>query len=698
MTSIPATPAGGLRVATDVGGTYTDLVVFDPRSGAVRAVKTDTVYPQFDQGVMRALELSDVSPQSVDFLAHGSTVVINTLLSRTGALTGLITSRGFRDVLEIARGNRPDLFNFLFRKPTPLVPRYLRLEANERMDAYGEVIEPLDLESVDHAVVTLKAEGVQTIAIAFLHSWRNPAHEIAALQRIRSIWPEVEVVASHQICREWREYERTSTTVACAYVKPATANYLGRLEQAMAARGYHARPWIMQSNGGMASIPASVRNPIAMVESGPASGMLAAATLGRQIGILDLIALDIGGTTAKCALVTQGALKTTTEYSIEHSRTNPGHPIRTAVIDLVEIGNGGGSIAWVDEGGRLHVGPKSAGSTPGPVAYGRGGTEPTTTDANLYTGRINPARFAGGQHAPDMPALERALQRLGARLGQSPQAVARGILNIANHNMVNALKQVSLNRGYDPRELTLVVFGGGGALHAAHLAVALGVREIVIPAFSAVFSAWGMLVTDLRQDHAQTHFDRLGDASLRELSDRLDQMEIQARADMRAEGGKQMAAVIERHADMRYAGQEHTVQVTLVPGLTLAQVQQRFAQAHERAYGFQLGSAVEVVALRVVAWGQLDKPVFRQIERASSDNADAALSGTREVDLDREGGVCRARVYDRDRLLAGMTLTGPAIVEEASASTVVLPGQTAWLDDWGHLHVRVRGDTATEGK
>lgn len=697
MTSAPAATAGGLRVATDVGGTYTDLVVFDPRSGMVRAVKTDTVYPHFDEGVMRALALADIAPSSVDFLAHGSTVVINTLLSRTGARTGLITTQGFRDVLEIARGNRPDLFNFLFSKPVALVPRYLRLEADERIDAYGEVVTPLDLDSVDRAVHTLKAEGVTTIAVAFLHSWRNPAHEVATLQRIRALWPEVEVVASHQICREWREYERTSTTVACAYVKPATANYLGRLERAVEQRGYHARPWIMQSNGGMASIPASTRNPIAMVESGPASGMLAAATLGRQLGIPDLIALDIGGTTAKCALVTQGALKTTTEYSIEHSRTNPGHPIRTAVIDLVEIGNGGGSIAWVDEGDRLHVGPKSAGSTPGPVAYGRGGTEPTTTDANLYTGRINPSRFAGGK-GPDMAALQQSLLRLGARLGQSPQAVARGILNIANHNMVNALKQVSLNRGHDPRELTLVVFGGGGALHAAHLAVELGVKEIVIPAFSSVFSAWGMLVTDLRQDHAQTHFDRLNDASLAELSTKMDAMEAQAREDMLAEGGADMAVVIERHADMRYAGQEHTVQVTLAAGLTMQEVAQRFEQAHERAYGFALTSAVEVVALRVVAWGQLDKPVFRPLERAETTQADVALSGRREVDFDRQGGVCEAAVYDRDRLLAGMTIEGPAIVEEASASTVVLPGQTAWLDDWGHLHVRVRPDNDNTGE
>lgn len=689
MTSAQMNQQSGLRVATDVGGTYTDLVVFDPATGVLRAVKTDTVYPNFDEGVMRALEIADIDPASVDFLAHGSTVVINTLLSRTGAKTGLITTKGFRDVLEIARGNRPDLFNFLFRKPVPLVPRYLRLEADERIDAYGEVVQALDPASVDRAVDALKAEGVTTIAVAFLHSWRNPTHEIAAMKRIQAVWPEVDVVASHQICREWREYERTSTSVACAYVKPSTANYLGRLERAVAQRGYHAKPWIMQSNGGMASVSASTRNPIAMVESGPASGMLAAATLGRQLGIADLIALDIGGTTAKCALVTGGALKTTTEYSIEHSRTNPGHPIRTAVIDLVEIGNGGGSIAWVDAGERLHVGPRSAGSTPGPVAYGRGGTEPTTTDANLYTGRINPARFAGGK-GPDAAALEVSLQSLGNRLGQDAQAVARGILNIANHNMVNALKQVSLNRGYDPRELTLVVFGGGGALHAAHLAVELGVKEIIIPAFSAVFSAWGMLVTDLRQDHAQTHFDRLRADSLVAVAAKFDELECQARTDMRAEGGDAMAMVIERHADMRYAGQEHTVQVTLAADLSLNEVAERFKQAHQRAYGFDLTSEIEVVALRVIAWGQLDKPVFRPLARATDTKADVALTGHRDVDLDRHGGVCRTAIYDRDLLLAGMALEGPAIVEEASAATVILPTQKAWLDDWGHLHVRVK--------
>lgn len=474
-----------VRVATDVGGTFTDLVYFEsnPATGQqiIRTAKVDTTPPNFAKGVLNVIQKADIALETVDFLAHGTTVVINALTERRGVKTALITTQGFRDILEIARANRPDYFNLKWVKPAPFVARYLRREVPGRLHTDGSEREPLDLSGLVEIIDAFRADGVQAIAICLLHAYANPVHEQAVLKEVQRLWPEVSVVASHQITREWREYERSSTTVLSAYVQPIAARYLDNLETGLREGGYKAPLYIMQSNCGVDSVTHARDIPITMVESGPASGFWAAAELGRLLDEPDLLALDIGGTTAKCSLVRNGQVSIKTDYWIERNRLNAGYPIMVPVVDLVEIGNGGGSIAWVDEFDKLHVGPESAGALPGPVAYGNGGTQVTTTDANLILGRINPNYFCGGELVADMGAVGQAFSALSERLKLPADEVARGIIRIANDNMVNALKLVSLSRGHDPRELTLIAFGGGGAMHAVALAQELGVSSNVSP-------------------------------------------------------------------------------------------------------------------------------------------------------------------------------------------------------------------------
>ena len=682
-----------MRVATDVGGTFTDLVCFD--AGGIRTVKTDTTPPAFERGVLNAIDKAALDPAAFGFFAHGTTVVINALLSRRGARTALITTRGFRDVLEIARGNRPDLFNFAFTKPAPFVPRYLRHEITERIDYRGEVLETVRLDELPDIVTALKAAEVEAVAVCLLHGYVNPEHERAVVDRLAELWPEADVIASHGVCREWREYERTSTTVLSAYVLPVAKRYLGRLESELADRGLVQAPYIMQSNAGIATVRGAAGNPISMVESGPASGVLGAIALGRQIGVDNLIALDIGGTTAKCALIHDGQARVTTEYAIEWSRTNAGYPIRTPVVEIVEIGNGGGSIAWVDEGGRMNVGPQSAGSMPGPAAYGRGGEAVTTTDANLVLGRINPALFLGGEQEPDVAAVDAAFADLAAKVGGTRQEIARGVVRIANANMVNALKLVSLNKGYDPRDFALIAFGGGGAMHAVDLAEQLMVPKVIIPANASVFSAWGMLMTDLRRDFLQTRVSSLDAENATDIATAYAAIEEEARRLCLDEGMPADGLRVERFADMRYRGQEHTVKVAFpgggVTADTIAEAIAAFHDAHEREYTFRLTNPVELVNYHVVVLAGIDKQPLPERPVTGRPLTDARRQ-PRTVDFD-EHGVHRADIYDWALLEPGMSFDGPAVVEDPSTTLVVAPGKRVAMDALGNLHVDMGGSS-----
>ncbi|MFD1397014.1 hydantoinase/oxoprolinase family protein [Kroppenstedtia eburnea] len=674
-----------MRVATDIGGTFTDLVYVDGE-GNVGVAKSPTTPPNFEQGVIDVIEKSGVNPESIQTFIHGTTVIINALTERKGVKTGLITTAGFRDVLEIARGNRPDLFNLRYKKPEPFVERYLRQEVTERMNQLGEEIVPLDEDRIKELVDYFKKEEVDAIAVAYLHAYKNPAHEIRTVELINELWPEAAVTASHEVTKEWREYERTNTAVLNSYVKPIASSYIDRLNGRLSELGTGDLRYIMQSNGGTTTFEQAKKTPINMVESGPVAGIYGAAYLGEILGEENIIAFDIGGTTAKCSLIVKGEVKVSTDYYIEKDEYNAGYPIKTPVVDIVEIGNGGGSIAWIDEGGALKVGPQSAGSVPGPVAYGQGGTEPTTTDANLLTGRLSPKNF---DYNVDMAKVAEAIKtKVADRFDMKPEDGALGMIRIANSNMLNALKLISVRKGYDPRDFTLVAFGGGGSMHAPALARELGVRKVVVPVASPVFSAWGMLMTDLRHDYIQTYIARVNGLDLAGFNQEWDELARTAVAQFAEENIEKDNIRFMRFADMRYAGQEHTVKVPLASGPvtpeSLTQLIADFHELHEKNYTFKLEEAeTEIVNLHLTAFGSVEKPALKKLQLKGGTAKDA-LKEKRPVYYEQDGWVDTV-VYNRSKLEPGMAFSGPAVIEEQAAVTVIYPDQKASIDEYGNL-------------
>jgi N-methylhydantoinase A len=687
-----------IRAATDVGGTYTDLVYYTidsdtGRCGAVRTAKVDTTPGHFEKGVMASLMKGAVSSAELGFFAHGATVVINAITERKGARVAMVTTRGFRDVLEIGRGNRPDLFNFTFEKPRPFVERHLRLELAERCNYKGEIELEADLAGLPAILEHFRAEGVEAIAVCFLHAYRNPINEQKVSAAIRKAWPQVSVVASHELSREWREYERASTTVLSAFVHPVTQRYIDSLERELKASGLSRAPYMMLSNGGIATVAAAKANPVAMVESGPASGIYACGHLGKLIGEPNLIVLDIGGTTAKCALIEGGTIKISTDYAVERTRRSPGYPIQTAVSQIVEIGNGGGSVAWVDAGGKLHVGPQSAGAVPGPVAYGRGGREATTTDANLLLGRIDPKSFAGGELTPDWDAVNTAFEGLGKKLGVSAVEAARGVVRIANANMTNALRLVSTNKGYDPRDFALMAFGGGGPMHAVALARELKVPRVIVPVNSAVFSAWGMLLTDLRRDYVQTCLMALDPTTAVAVAAQFRAMETEAAANFARDGIEADAGALssEYLLDMRYQGQEHTVKVPIslhAGPLDVAQAADSFHAAYEKRFTYRLSNPIQIVNFHLVAYVAVPKPELPK-KIATGRRVQDTVLGSRRVDFDADG-ICDAAIYDGSLLEPGMRLNGPAVIQEPVVTLVVPPTDSVTIDEYGSYHVLLK--------
>lgn len=678
------------RLACDIGGTFTDLAFFDDASGALVVEKSLTTPRDLTRGIEDAIGLAKIDTAGISYFVHGGTTVINAITERKGVKTALITTQGFRDVLEIARGNRPDLYNLRFEKPTPFVPRYLRFEVRERVGPEGEVIEPLVLADLDAAIARCKAEGVEAIAIQFLHSYAAPAHEQAAAAYVRERLPGVPVTASHEITREWREYERANTAVLNAYVQPIVLRYFDKLEGSLRGRGIDGSLAVMQSNGGTTSFAWAKEHPITLVESGPSAGVNAAALIARLAEEPNVIYLDIGGTTAKCSLIEDGHIKVTTEYKLEWSRTNPGYPVKVPVVDIVEIGTGGGSIAWFDRAGALKVGPVSAGAEPGPACYGRGGQEPTVTDAKFLTGALDPNYFAGGRIRLDRDASRKAMQKIADGLGCGIEEAAVAVIRVADADMINALKLVSIQRGHDPRDFVLVVGGGGGPMHGAALGRELGVRETIVPRYPGYFSAWGMLVTEPRRDFVQTALTRATDLTIGRIRLLFDSLVAEAEAYFRADEG--LKPTDHRYAfgiDLRYLGQEHSVTVPLatLEGASVEAILADFQGAHERAYSFKLDDTpVEFVNFRLTATASIATPALQPISAEGRSLANAR-KGTRKVDLGDDGRV-EAAVYARDELPAGAALDGPAIVEEASSTTIVLPGQRLSVDRLGFLRIR----------
>jgi N-methylhydantoinase A len=642
------------------------------------------------QGILDAVAAAPVRLDEVAYFVHGCTVVINAITERTGAKTALVTTAGFRDVLEIGRGNRPDMYNLRFQKPVPFVPRYLRFEVRERVNHRGEVLVPLQLADLTPVVERCRAEAVAAIAICLLHSYAYPEHERQVAAALAEQLPAVALTISSDITQEWREYERTSTVVLNGYVMPIAQRYLDRLETVMGERGLISSLHVMQSNGGTASFSLARRLPIFLLESGPVAGVIGAAAVGRAIGEPNLISLDIGGTTAKCSLIEGGESKTTTDYRVEWTPLFPGYPVKTPVVDIVEIGAGGGSMAWFDEGGVLRVGPKSAGATPGPACYGQGGTAPTVTDAKLIAGVINPDYFLGGK-VPLYPDLARqALKQVADRLGTTVESAANGIIRMINASMTEALKMVSIRRGYDPRDFALVAFGGGGAMHAGALAQELHLKKVIIPPHPGHFSAWGMLVTQPRADAVQTRVCRASRVSAAELEANFVKLEQVVGSRFSQDGQAGEIVNFQRKADLRYHGQEHTVPVFVgASPLDVSQIERDFHAAHERLYTFRLpDTPVEFVNFHVAGIRQVRTPEIARL-RQNGRSANQVDRRRRQVDFDVDG-MHATVIYEREQLPAGFTAAGPLIVEEPAATTLVHPGQSLAVDQYGNLVIHLK--------
>lgn len=673
-----------MRVATDIGGTFTDLVYLNDK-GEIFVDKDHTTPGNFEEGIINVMNKSRINFSGIENFIHGSTIVINTLTEKKGDKVGLITTKGTRDVLEIARGNRPDLYNFNYKKPQPFVERYLRKEVTERLNYKGEVITPLVLEEVTDIVQSFINNEVKAIAITFLHSYINPIHEKLVTKYIREKYPDILVIASHEISNEWREYERTNTTVLSSYVQPTVSNYIKKLEKKLLENNVYSNKYIMQSNGGMADFQEAKNNPIQLVESGPVAGVFGAQVLGNLIGESNIIAFDVGGTTAKCSLIHNGEVKITTDYFIERDEKNAGYPIKAPVVDIVEIGNGGGSIAWIDEVGALQVGPESAGSYPGPVAYGLGGQKVTTTDAHLVTGRLSAKNF---EYQVNIQEINKILKRdISEKFNVSNVDAALGIIQIANSNMLNALRLISVRKGHDPSDFSLIAYGGGGAMHAAYLGRELNVKKTIIPNSSAVFSAWGMLQSDLRTDSIQTYVVQLSSLNREVLNEKWNELIAVNSQKLLKQGVPLEKISFTKYLDMRYVGQEHTVKI-LVPEELIFDAQnlklrELFHELHEKTYQFKLeDSDIEIVSLHLVSIGEVDKITLKELDHQPLNPS--ALIEKRKVYFDDDGWI-QTPIYNRDLLVREQVVLGPAIVEEKQTSTLIYPKQKVTVDNYGNL-------------
>ncbi|MBX5492761.1 MAG: hydantoinase/oxoprolinase family protein [Chloroflexi bacterium] len=678
-----------LRLAVDIGGTFTDVAAFDEATGRLALGKWSSTPRDLVEGILRAIAEAGADLASANLLLHGSTVVVNAILQRRGARTALITTRGFRDVYEIGRINRPESFNLFFRKHVPLVPRSLRFEVTERLDAEGEVLVPFDEAEAEAVARRLVELGIESVAVVFLHAYRNPAHELRMRDVLARVAPDLFVTLSHELSREYREYERTSTTAANAFVGPIVRRYLDHLDATVRARGFGGPLLLMQSNGGLCDVDTARRQCIQMLESGPAAGVAGAEALCAALDIPNAIGFDMGGTTAKAAVIEGGMARLADDFFI--GGYNEGLAVRIPAIDIHEVGTGGGSLARVDAAGGIHVGPESAGAEPGPVCYGRGGVEPTVTDANLVLGRLDAGSFIGGEQPLDAAAARAAIaERVAQPLGLATEVAAGGIVRIAVANMANAVRAVTTERGLDPRDFTLIAYGGGGPLHACLLARELAVPRVLVPTAPAVFAAVGMLRADLRRDYVLTHVVRLSTADLAELEALWTELEARGRQEIERFGVELLGITVRRSADMRYVRQEHAVTVQLPPHLgseeDRALVKRLFDAAHEQRYSHSAPEEeCELVSLRVAVIGEVRKP---PLERRNATGETPRPRGYREVYVEGSGWQ-RWPAYARAVLPPGATLEGPALVDEPGTTTVVEPGDRLRVDGYGNLCITV---------
>jgi N-methylhydantoinase A len=678
-------------VGVDIGGTFTDLV--GCVDGRIVTSKCSTVPADPTRGVAESLRLADCRMPALSELLHGSTIAINTVLERKGARTALITTRGFRDTYAIGRGNRIEAFNLFFHRPKPLVPRELTFEVTERMTAAGEVLTPLDEAEVAVLASSLAAGTIEAAAVCFLHAYANPAHERRVGEMLRAAMPSLFVTLSHEIVREYREYERTSTTALNAFVGPRVQAYLGKLEGFMRTERFPGKINIMRSNGGVMSVRLAQEQPVAMMESGPVAGIIGAGRLSALLGIERAIGFDMGGTTAKTSLITNGVPAIEDGYVIGGEAS--GQPMQLPVVDIVEIGAGGGSIAWVDGTGGLHVGPKSAGADPGPACYRKGSDEPVVTDANLVLGRVNAERFLNGAMKLDRAAAERAIEsKVAGRLRLGITEAALGIVQIADAAMSLAVRAVSVKKGVDPRDTAMIAFGGAGPLHAVAIAREIFIPKVIVPKVPGTFSALGMLMASWRQDFVRTLYGLLGALDARQVEAVFAELAEAGRAQVARDGIDAGAADFSYLADLRYVGQEHTIAIPVRdPGaLTddFVPLRAAFDAEHDQRYGQAApDERLEIVNVRlVVTAARPDTLAERWLSEPWTPEA-AVPDQSRDVVFSDAVKPLRTRIVWRPSLPAGARIEGPAVIEEPNATTLIHPGDVATVSEAGHLVIDV---------
>jgi N-methylhydantoinase A len=656
-----------IAVAIDIGGTFTDLVGFDDRTKCFAEAKSLTTPPDLVQGIIDCLRNSGLAAHAIDELIHGSTIAINTLIERKGASTALVVTRGTRDAYIIGRGNRPEAYNLLFNRHRPLVPRRLTSEVDERMLASGTVLEKLDRGRVEAVARRLAAEAVEAVAICFLHSYVNPAHERTAGEIIRAALPDAYISLSHDILREYREFERTTTTVVNAYIGPKVGGYVRTLKSNLGAIGFCGDLSIMRSNGGVMTPEVAQERPVAMMESGPVGGIIAAARIGEKLGYNNVISLDMGGTTAKASLIRDGEPTMAPGYYVGGYAS--GHPVMVPMIDVVEVGAGGGSIAWRDDMGALKVGPQSAGADPGPICYRRGGEEPTITDANVVLGRLDPHNFLGGTMVLDAAAAARGIEeKIAKPLGMTTTAAAQAILAIAINKMSLAVREVSVEKGYDPRDFVMFASGGAGPLHVLAIARELHIPIVVVPMFPSHFSALGMLLADERHDFIRTFYCDLASLDFDALCAVHDEMAAQAQASLRHAKGAER----QLHLDLRYIGQEFTVPVPV----TLTQLRKgdragirtTFDRLYEHRYAHHSpDEPVEIVNVRMAMIGKRPKLDLPPLKGGRT----AKPVRRRPVYFSDASKPAACPVYTRSALRPGNRIRGPALIEEHGTTTLL---------------------------
>ena len=675
------------RVAMDIGGTFTDVVTYDDEAGVFTASKASTTPEDLSEGVVSGLAAVVDAPADISFLVHGTTQGLNAFLERRGVPVLLLATAGAEDSYHIARGPRTRLYDLHYRKPEPLVPRRDTVGIGGRLAVDGTELEPLDEQAVRDAAVAARERGLGAIAIAFLFSYQNPAHELRAREIVlEELGEDFTVSLSHEAAKEWREYERTSSAVVESYTGPIVRRYLSNLESRLRERGLGVPLHVMQSSGGILTADSARHRPLQTLLSGPVGGAIACAELARAASRPNLIGIDMGGTSFDVSLIVDGEPDVSAEAHLE------GLPMLMSVVNIHTVGAGGGSVAWVEAGG-LRVGPRSAGARPGPACYGRGGTEPTVTDANLVLGRIDPDGFAGGSMSLDVDLAMAAVEGLGAQFGLDAVAMAEGVCDVANSKMAQAIRTITVSRGVEPRDSSLVAFGGAGPMHAVFLARELGIAETIVPRFPGAFSAWGMLQTRIRKDLTQPYFSLDTDLDGAAMAAVLAGIERDALATLGEEGVPEQDRAVSHAVDIRYEAQEYTLTVPLTDATEPARadfldvVARRFADMHKSRYGHaNLGAPIEFVTLRTTAFGDLGRPEPQKWPLAQAPEFPHEV---RQVIFDGEAR--DTVVVRRDDLLAGHGLTGPAVVVEDTATTVVPPGYELTVDELGSMIIRVEG-------